>query len=381
MLVAFASVTRPVCEVVEIQAEFERPGYELIGTGIAWLGMTPLRVLAPPGALLFDARLAPSVVESLVVEALVSSASLHHDGVQALVISPDSQWVASGSMGSTIVLWDAATGVVLHRWGPHSYKPVRSLTFSPNGQYLLSGGDNGKATIWEVRRNLGADKVTNLNFEGYIGPVLTFAWSPDGGTIVTGSDDGTARLWDTRTMTYCQRAFCQLKGPVVCLAFFPDESCLSCGSNRGVCCIVNVASGSLHRYLWNSPSDSQDAENNDDDDDDTDSGGSRQTPHQMRDTIAAFDPSNGSTHLATALCGSCSGINTVDAVAGSVLAHIGGKRGELTRIATSPSRQMGRLSSEYPQRVQVREADCMSGMQLLASNASSSLDAQTVTPC
>ena len=81
----------------------------------------------------------------------VASASPHHDAVQALVISPDSKWVATASLDSTIVLWDAARGALVERWVPHSYTPAVSVTFSPDSRYLVSGGDDRKAVIWEGR--------------------------------------------------------------------------------------------------------------------------------------------------------------------------------------------------------------------------------------
>ncbi|PIL28021.1 hypothetical protein GSI_09872 [Ganoderma sinense ZZ0214-1] len=201
-------------------------------------------------------------------EALVSSAPPHHDSVQALVVSPD------------------------------------------------SNGDDGNATIWDLSGSrTSACKIAMPT--GHTGPVCICAWSPDGSTIATGSDGGSVRLWDARTAIYRERALVSLKGAVVSLAFSQDGSWLACGSNRGECCIVNVTLGTLRRSLWNSTSDDADA-------DDTYSGCS-QTLHQIRDTIITFHPISRSTHLATAPCGFCSGIDTVDVATGSVLAHtIGG---------------------------------------------------------
>ena len=197
------------------------------------------------------------------------------------------------------------------------------MAFSPDGRHVVSGGDDRKAAIWDLSQ--GTCKLSTL--EGHAEAVLTCAWSPKGDTIATGSEDWTARLWDAHT--FRQRASIQLKGPVVCLVFSSNGSRLACGSRRGECCIVNVPSGALHRSLWNPLP-------NDIDSILIRSGPhSKRTPRQARsgtDTIAAFDPTSGSTRLATAPCGTCAGINVVDTEAGTILAHPGGKRGEFMRM-------------------------------------------------
>ncbi|KAI1787458.1 WD40-repeat-containing domain protein [Ganoderma leucocontextum] len=250
----------------------------------------------------------------------------HDAGVRALVISPDSKWVASGSGDSTVILWDTDSGAIVQRWVAHAYKSVRSLAFSPDSRYLVSGGGDGKAAIWDLAQD--PRKVATL--EGHAEAVRTCAWSPDGDAIATGSEDGTARLWDARI--FRQRALVQLKGAVVCLAFSPNALWLACGSGRGECCILNVAFGTLHRSLWNSPSD------------DGDDLQYERAPREARDTVAAFDPSTrGSTRLATAPCGTCAGINVVDVETGIVLAHPGGKMGEFMHMYDVSFSPDGRL--------------------------------------
>ncbi|KAM5530355.1 hypothetical protein V8D89_015974 [Ganoderma adspersum] len=230
----------------------------------------------------------------------------HYDGVQALVISPDSKWLATGSRDSTIILWDTANpGAIVQRWVPHSYYgAVTLLVFSPDSQYLLSADGNGKVAIWDVLGQ-GARKVTTLE-----GHVATIAWSPDGETIVTGSEDGTVRLWDAHT--FRERAFFQLKGAVACLAFSSNGTWLAYASDRGECCVINVTVDALHgpRSLWNSPPDHS------------------HWLAPVRDRIIAFDPSCGSTRLAIAPCGSPVVLSAVDVETGSVLARMEGQRGK-----------------------------------------------------
>ena len=121
--------------------------------------------------------------------------SMRHDaGVDALAISPDGKWLASGAGDSTIILWDTINGMVVRRWIARNYQPVLTLAFSPDTRYLVSCGKDRKAVIWDLSD--GASKAAVLDLDS---TVLACAWSPDGKVIATGCQDGSARLWDAQT--------------------------------------------------------------------------------------------------------------------------------------------------------------------------------------
>src|SRR5262249_6681812 len=109
-----------------------------------------------------------------------------------LAFAPDGRLLASGR-GSTVCLWDAATGRKVRQWlEPHG--DVASLAFSRDGRTLAVVGDkDGQARLWEV-----ATGKLRLAVGGHAGAVKGVAFSPDGRLLATGGEDTTALLWDVR---------------------------------------------------------------------------------------------------------------------------------------------------------------------------------------
>ncbi len=69
------------------------------------------------------------------------------DGVQTIVFSPDSQWLAAG-LGDEAQLWEVATGKLLARM-PHENQ-VPAVTFSHNGQWIATGSIDRTVRIWAM---------------------------------------------------------------------------------------------------------------------------------------------------------------------------------------------------------------------------------------
>lgn len=124
----------------------------------------------------------------------------HSDRVTSVAISPDGRMLASGSVDTTIKLWDLFTGKLLHSFEKHSNGAVSSLAFSPDGKTLASGSCHmllGKIQLWDLNKltlQQTFDKDSQL-----IQRVMSIAFSPDGKTLATGHTFDGISLWDVNT--------------------------------------------------------------------------------------------------------------------------------------------------------------------------------------
>ena len=74
------------------------------------------------------------------------------DGVTTVAISPDTKYVAAGSLDKSVRVWDAVSGYLVERLeGPDGHKDsVYSVAFAPNGRDLVSGSLDKTIKMWEL---------------------------------------------------------------------------------------------------------------------------------------------------------------------------------------------------------------------------------------
>jgi WD40 repeat protein len=104
--------------------------------------------------------------------------------------SPDGQ-VASGSADFSIQTFDPITGSSGKPCLGHE-EAIKSVVFSPDGKRLASGSLDSTVRVWDVETG----KQLGLPLQGHTGGVCSVAFSPDGKWIVSGSSDCTIRIWD-----------------------------------------------------------------------------------------------------------------------------------------------------------------------------------------
>ena len=138
-----------------------------------------------------------------------------------MLFSPDGSILASASLDSTVVLWDAVSSQV--RATLAHTEAVWSTKFSPDGSSLVSVSQ-GEIWLWDV----GSGQVQAI-LEGHTRSVPPMSFSPDGSILAIGINDGTIWLWDMGS----GQVQATLKGhatPVWSMEFSPDGSILAIAS-------------------------------------------------------------------------------------------------------------------------------------------------------
>jgi WD40 repeat protein len=113
-------------------------------------------------------------------------------------LSPDGRWLALGSWGGTIRIWDNATGALTRVFLGHD-GAVNSLSWSPDGKALASGSSDRTIRVWEA----GSGKLLRV-LGGHPGPVWHVAWAADGRLLASHGWEpdrglGPVYVWDTAT--------------------------------------------------------------------------------------------------------------------------------------------------------------------------------------
>lgn len=113
----------------------------------------------------------------------------HTSDVWTVKFSPDGNLIASGSVDSTVRIYNRNGALVKIL---HQPEGITYLDFSPGGKYLATGSYDGKVRLWTT----GGILIKEFNYNQ---PAWTIAFSPDGKTIAAAGEEKNIKLWDVES--------------------------------------------------------------------------------------------------------------------------------------------------------------------------------------
>ncbi|NES19704.1 MAG: TIR domain-containing protein [Symploca sp. SIO3E6] len=120
-------------------------------------------------------------------EKLQKTLGQHKQSVNAVAFSWDSKKIASASVDQTVKLWNL-DGTLINTLEGHT-NAVRDVAFSQDGKLIASASDDKTIKLWKP------DGTLINTLEGHTNQVTSVAFSQDGKMIASASDDKTVKLW------------------------------------------------------------------------------------------------------------------------------------------------------------------------------------------
>ena len=170
--------------------------------------------------------------------------------VRSLAFSPDSVLLAVGTHDRQVIIWEVASGRLLHTFADNP-GPVTNVCWSPGGRLLAVQSEipNGGippvrvAKVWDV-----ATARVALDLQGGIDQQPAVAFSPDGQLLAAHTGTTMVTIREAGSM----RELHTLAGPVDMLrtmAFSPDGRLLAAVAEGGKVWVWDLAKGNVRHTL------------------------------------------------------------------------------------------------------------------------------------
>ena len=117
----------------------------------------------------------------------------HKKSIIAVALSSDNKLVATGSLDTSVEIWEVDNDKRKHLMLAHS-RPISCLKFVNNNKHIISASHDGNARLWDVE--------TGEPVKMYLGhkqPISSISVSPDGKHVLMGSFDNTVNLFNIAT--------------------------------------------------------------------------------------------------------------------------------------------------------------------------------------
>jgi RNA polymerase sigma factor (sigma-70 family) len=174
-----------------------------------------------------------------------------------IAFSADGKMLAGGADRHRIVIWETATGRVLHELdGQDDNTFATPIAFSRDSRMLVSGGKGGTLRLWNLVTGKEERRFTvepplpkeKTGSPHYYGLVQAVAFSPDSRTIASAALRSPVRIWDVATAKEI-RALGDDSLYALSLTYSPDGKTLVSGDGMGMVRIWHAATGKEIRRI------------------------------------------------------------------------------------------------------------------------------------
>jgi len=165
---------------------------------------------------------------------------IEHEGISAIVFSPDGKYLATAGRDHTARVWDVSNGREIAPM-PHDTTfsdAWRAVAFSPDGRYLATGNGSKTARVWDAK---SGEEVARITHENNVRDIAFYP-VPNGRYLVaTASGEQTAQVWELDRLP---EVACVIHEKMVLdVAFSPDGNYLATASEDGTVRISEVTTG------------------------------------------------------------------------------------------------------------------------------------------
>lgn len=176
---------------------------------------------------------------------LLATLTGHSDTVSLLSFSPNGEWLATGSLDCTVIIWSTATWKQAHQLSDLCGE-IMALLWHPSSLLLVASSDDAQAAMWNVLKG-----TVVMFFAGHRDAVSVLAWTADVKKLVSGSNDGSVSLFNPKTGV---QELCLSKdlspdnAGVTALSIIGEDQCLV-GCEDGSLHVLSFRSGKVVMHL------------------------------------------------------------------------------------------------------------------------------------
>ena len=115
-----------------------------------------------------------------------------------LAVSPDGNWIVTGSARQRRQVWDADSGQQARRTLSGHVAEVSAMAFSPDGDGSPPATTAATSALAQAARP-GRQLDVRARARGHSGSITALRFTPDGQRLVSASGDHTCGQWDVAT--------------------------------------------------------------------------------------------------------------------------------------------------------------------------------------